>query len=50
MTLARVAEMRAFFGDDAMLLIGGDLLIAREGLEARCRAFADAVAAPLEVA
>jgi ribulose-bisphosphate carboxylase large chain len=50
MTLARVAEMRAFFGDDAMLLIGGDLLMAREGLGARCRAFVDAVAAPVEVA
>lgn len=50
MTLSRVAEMRAFFGDDAMLLIGGDLLVAHEGLEARCRAFVDAVAAPAEVA
>jgi ribulose-bisphosphate carboxylase large chain len=50
MTLARVADMRAFFGDDAMLLIGGDLIAARDGLEARCRAFVDAVAMPAEVA
>jgi ribulose-bisphosphate carboxylase large chain len=50
MTLARVAEMRAFFGDDAMLLIGGDLLVARERLAERCRAFVDAVAMPVEVA
>jgi ribulose-bisphosphate carboxylase large chain len=48
MTLARVAEMRAFFGDDAMLLIGGDLLVAGDGLAERCRAFVDAAAAPAE--
>lgn len=45
MTLARVPEMRARYGDDAMLLIGGGLLLARDELPARCRAFVAAVAA-----
>jgi ribulose-bisphosphate carboxylase large chain len=45
MAVARVAEMRAGYGDDAMLLIGGDLLIAHDDLFARCRAFTAAVGA-----
>ena len=32
-------RMREAFGDDAMLLIGGSLLAAGDGLEMRCRAF-----------
>jgi hypothetical protein len=35
--------MRAAFGDDAMLLIGGSLLVAADALEDRCRAFVAAV-------
>ena len=35
----RVAEMRAFYGDDVMLLIGGALLAAPEGVEAAARSF-----------
>jgi ribulose-bisphosphate carboxylase large chain len=42
MSLGRVAEMRAFYGDDAVLLIGGDL--HRHGdLEATCRRFREMV-------
>jgi hypothetical protein len=37
--------MRARFGDDTMLLIGGDLLVARDGLLTRCREFVAAVKA-----
>lgn len=48
MTLARVPEMRARYDDDAMLLIGGGLLLAREQLAARCREFVAAVAASAE--
>jgi ribulose-bisphosphate carboxylase large chain len=51
MTLERVDELSDFYGEDTMLLIGGDLLIAggatgAEGdpLQARTRAFADKVA------
>jgi len=43
MSVARVPEMRARFGDDAMLLIGGSLLIAGDQLLARCREFVAAV-------
>jgi ribulose-bisphosphate carboxylase large chain len=45
MTVARIPEMRARFGDDTMLLIGGDLLVARDGLLTRCREFVAAVKA-----
>jgi ribulose-bisphosphate carboxylase large chain len=43
MTVARVAEMRAQFGEDTMLLIGGSLLAAREALPKRAREFVAAV-------
>jgi ribulose-bisphosphate carboxylase large chain len=43
MSVERVPGMRATFGDDAMLLIGGSLLVAGDALEARCRAFVAAV-------
>ena len=39
MNVERVPELREAFGDDAMLLIGGSLLAAGDGLEMRCRAF-----------
>jgi len=45
MTVARVAEMRARFGDDTMLLIGGSLLVARDDLAAQARDFVSAVRA-----
>jgi ribulose-bisphosphate carboxylase large chain len=43
MTLERVPEMLEFYGPDVMLLIGGDLLAARERLTFVTAAFADAV-------
>ena len=43
MSVERVPGMRAIFGDDAMLLIGGSLLAAGDALEARCREFVAAV-------
>jgi ribulose-bisphosphate carboxylase large chain len=43
MTVARVPEMRIRYGDDAMFLIGGSLLAAREQLYERAREFAAAV-------
>ena len=43
MTLARVPEMRAFYGEDVMLLIGGDLLLAKENITAAARAFVQSV-------
>lgn len=43
MGVERVPGMRATFGDDAMLLIGGSLLVAGDALEGRCRAFVAAV-------
>ena len=45
MTVERVAEMRADYGDDSMLLIGGALLVAGERLLERSREFVRAVAA-----
>jgi ribulose-bisphosphate carboxylase large chain len=45
MTVERVAEMRADYGEDVMLLIGGGLLSAREQLGERSRAFVQAVRA-----
>ncbi len=47
MSVARVPEMRARFGNDAMLLIGGALLDG-DDVEARTRAFAAAVREPAE--
>ena len=45
MSVERVPELVAEYGHDAMLLIGGSLLIARHELAARSRAFVRAVAA-----
>jgi ribulose-bisphosphate carboxylase large chain len=45
MTVERVSEMIATYGNDTMLLIGGGLLSAREHLLERSRAFCKAVAA-----
>ena len=39
MSVRRVPEMRRFYGDDTMLLIGGDLLLARDELLTRAREF-----------
>lgn len=47
MGVARVPAMRAAYGDDAMLLIGGALLDG-DDVEARCRAFVAAVRDPVE--
>jgi ribulose-bisphosphate carboxylase large chain len=44
MTLERVPEMLDFYGPDAMLLIGGSLLAARERLTEETAAFTRAVA------
>jgi len=45
MRLDRVAELRAFYGDDVLFLIGGDL--HRHGdLSATCRRFVDLVSTP----
>ena len=44
MLLGRVDELLDFYGSDSMLLIGGNLLIARERLLDRSREFVDAVA------
>ncbi|HET7881742.1 MAG TPA: RuBisCO large subunit C-terminal-like domain-containing protein [Acetobacteraceae bacterium] len=44
MTLERVPELLDFYGPDAMLLIGGSLLAARERLTQETAAFARAVA------
>jgi ribulose-bisphosphate carboxylase large chain len=44
MTLERVPEMLDFYGPDAMLLIGGSLLAARERLAEETAAFTRAVA------
>ena len=43
MSVERVPEMRATYGDDAMLLIGGGLLAAREKLLERSREFVRSV-------
>lgn len=44
MSVERVPEMKREYGADSMLLIGGSLLIARERLAERSRAFVGAVA------
>ena len=45
MRVERVEELLAFYGRDTMLLIGGNLLIERDAVPARTRAFVDRVAA-----
>lgn len=45
MSVERIPEMRAHFGDDTLFLIGGSLLVARDHLLERCRAFVAAVRA-----
>jgi ribulose-bisphosphate carboxylase large chain len=45
MRLERVDELLDFYGPDAMLLIGGNLLIERDRIQARTREFVDRVAA-----
>ena len=45
MTLQRTPELLDFYGADAMLLIGGNLLMARERLTEETAAFTRAVAA-----
>ncbi len=45
MTLERTPELLDFYGSDAMLLIGGNLLLARERLTEETAAFTRAVAA-----
>jgi ribulose-bisphosphate carboxylase large chain len=44
MTLARTAEILDFYGPDTMLLIGGNLLLARENIVREAEAFVRAVA------
>lgn len=44
MTLARTAEILDFYGPDTMLLIGGNLLLAREHIAAEAETFVRAVA------
>jgi ribulose-bisphosphate carboxylase large chain len=48
MRVERVADLRRTYGDDAMLLIGGDL-IAADDVGARARAFVAAVREAAEV-
>ncbi len=43
MTLERVPELRRFYGDDSILLIGGDLHRHGAGLEQGCRAFVESL-------
>lgn len=50
MSVERVPELKREYGVDSMLLIGGSLLIARDRLAERSRAFVEAVAAGDEVA
>lgn len=50
MSVERVPELKREYGADSMLLIGGSLLVARERLAERSRAFVEAVAAADEVA
>ena len=46
MTLARVPEMLQFYGQDVMLLIGGDLLSAGDRMTDEAAKFQQAVEAP----
>jgi ribulose-bisphosphate carboxylase large chain len=50
MAVERVPELKREYGVDSMLLIGGSLLMARERLAERSRAFVEAVAAADEIA
>ena len=43
-TLNRIGELLDFYGPDTMLLIGGNLLLARDRITEESRAFAEAVA------
>jgi len=43
MTLARTGELLDFYGPDTMLLIGGNLLLAREHITREAAAFARAI-------
>jgi ribulose-bisphosphate carboxylase large chain len=45
MRLERIEELLDFYGPDTMLLIGGNLLVERERVLERTRAFVDRVAA-----
>ncbi|MBL8515441.1 MAG: ribulose 1,5-bisphosphate carboxylase [Betaproteobacteria bacterium] len=47
MTLDRVPDMKQSYGEDAMFLIGGGLLTARDNLLARCREFVEMVKQPV---
>lgn len=47
MTLDRVGDMKASYGEDAMFLIGGGLLTAGDRLLERCREFVAMVAEPV---
>jgi len=49
MTLDRVGDMKASYGEDAMFLIGGGLLTAGDQLLQRCREFVAMVARKEEV-
>jgi ribulose-bisphosphate carboxylase large chain len=44
MSVERAPEIVAEYGLDAVLLIGGNLLMARDNLASRSRAFVEAVA------
>jgi ribulose-bisphosphate carboxylase large chain len=44
MTIERTAEILDFYGPDTMLLIGGNLLMARERISEEAAKFARAVA------
>jgi ribulose-bisphosphate carboxylase large chain len=44
MLIDRVEELLGFYGNDTMLLIGGNLLIDRDNVESRTRAFVERVA------
>jgi ribulose-bisphosphate carboxylase large chain len=50
MSVERVGEIVREYGSDTVLLIGGSLLIARERLAERSRAFVAAVHAASEAA
>ncbi len=49
MTLARAGEILDFYGSDTMLLVGGNLLQARERIPEEAEIFTRAVARPLPV-
>ena len=50
MSVERVAHLRELYGDDAMFLVGGSLLVAGAALAERAREFVRAVAAPVSPA